>query len=154
MPPLAWSSLPDPALHHLCNCCNHLYPSCVQIYDYIDRHITKLDKDCKAFDAGAPLGRAAGHAAAGHRLASGHLWRGHLSAPNSHLSSWLPAPHCTIIYHPAEIAKERQRLGLPPVEPTVGGGSVDTATGKRKGRKDGGGEQRKLTPEEQYQVGP
>lgn len=23
-----------------------------QIYDYIDRHITKLDKDCKAFDAG------------------------------------------------------------------------------------------------------
>lgn len=24
-----------------------------QIYDYIDRHITKLDKDCKAFDAGA-----------------------------------------------------------------------------------------------------
>ncbi|PRW59158.1 PHD finger ING1-like [Chlorella sorokiniana] len=73
-----------------------------QIYDYIDRHITKLDKDCKAFDA--------------------------------------------------EIAKERQRLGLPPVEPTVGGGSVDTGGGggKRK-RKDGGGEQRKLTPEEQYQ---
>jgi hypothetical protein len=25
-----------------------------QIYDYIDRHITKLDKDCKAFDAGKP----------------------------------------------------------------------------------------------------
>jgi hypothetical protein len=25
---------------------------CLQIYDYIDRHITKLDKDCKAFDAG------------------------------------------------------------------------------------------------------
>lgn len=55
--------------------------------------------------------------------------------------------------HAAEIAKERQRLGLPPVEPTVGGGSVDTGGGggKRK-RKDGGGEQRKLTPEEQYQV--
>ena len=51
----------------------------------------------------------------------------------------------------AEISKERQRLGMPPVEPTIGGGggsgSVDT--GKRK-RKDG--EQRKLTPEEQYQV--
>lgn len=75
-------------------------PHTRQVYDYIDRHITKLDKDCKAFDA--------------------------------------------------EIAKERQRLGLPPVEPTVGSGSVDT--GKRK-RKDGGGEQRKLTPEEQYQVG-
>ncbi len=23
-----------------------------QVYDFIDRHITKLDKDCKAFDAG------------------------------------------------------------------------------------------------------
>ncbi len=61
-----------------------------------------------------------------------------------------PAHPCAV----AEIAKERQRLGLPPVEPTVGGGSVDTGGGggKRK-RKDGAGEQRKLTPEEQYQVG-
>lgn len=73
-----------------------------QVYDFIDRHITKLDKDCKAFDA--------------------------------------------------DIAKERQRLGLPPVEPTVGGGSVDTSGGggKRKGRKEGEAP-RKLTPEEQYQ---
>lgn len=70
-----------------------------QIYDYIDRHITKLDKDCKAFDA--------------------------------------------------DIAKERQRLGLPPVEPTVGGGSVDTSGGGKRKRKEG--ETRKLTPEEQYQ---
>lgn len=54
---------------------------------------------------------------------------------------------------PADIAKERQRLGLPPVEPTVGGGSVDTSGGggKRKGRKEGEAP-RKLTPEEQYQA--
>jgi hypothetical protein len=51
----------------------------------------------------------------------------------------------------AEIAKERQRLGMPPAEPTIGlGGSGGPDSGKRK-RKDG--EQRKLTPEEQYQVG-
>ena len=31
-----------------------------QIYDYIDRHITKLDMDCKAFDAGALLRHGAG----------------------------------------------------------------------------------------------
>jgi hypothetical protein len=71
-----------------------------QIYDYIDRHITKLDKDCKAFDA--------------------------------------------------EIAKERHRLGMPPAEPTIGGAGGGLDLGKRK-RKDG--EQRKLTAEEQYQVG-
>ncbi|EFN57412.1 hypothetical protein CHLNCDRAFT_142851 [Chlorella variabilis] len=81
-----------------------------QIYDYIDRHITKLDKDCKAFDAGT-----------GRRL---------------------PLPSRP------QIAKERQRLGMPPVEPTIGGASSGVDSGKRK-RKDG--EQRKLTPEEQYQ---
>lgn len=27
-------------------------PLPTQVYDFIDRHITKLDKDCKAFDAG------------------------------------------------------------------------------------------------------
>lgn len=71
-----------------------------QIYDYIDRHITKLDKDCHAFDA--------------------------------------------------EIAKERQRLGMPPVEPTIGGASGTVIdVGKRKNKP---GEQRKLTPDEQYQV--
>lgn len=70
-----------------------------QIYDYIDRHITKLDKDCHAFDA--------------------------------------------------EIAKERQRLGMPPVEPTIGGASGTVIdVGKRKNKP---GEQRKLTPDEQYQ---
>ena len=35
----------------------------------------------------------------------------------------------------------------------MGGGSVDTGgNGSKRKRKDGGVEQRKLTPEEQYQV--
>lgn len=39
---------------------------------------------------------------------------------------------------------------MPPAEPTIGGAGASLDLGKRK-RKDG--EQRKLTPEEQYQVG-
>jgi hypothetical protein len=44
---------------------------------------------------------------------------------------------------------------MPPVEPTIGGGGggggLGSADGGKRKRKDG--EQRKLTPEEQYQVG-
>ena len=140
-------------------------PDPPQIYDYIDRHITKLDKDCKAFDAGARWRPGAGcwawvGVAGGQRCSAAgpcSALRRPAAAPARPAVALLPPhrPGLRPAWH-AEIAKERQRLGLPPVEPTVGGGSTDTGAAKRKGRKDGGGgggEARKLTPEEQYQVG-
>lgn len=139
---LAWPAWclewPSPA-----SCLTPLPPP--QIYDYIDRHITKLDKDCKAFDAGT-----------GRRLPLPSRPRVPLltraAAGRQPLSTFLPAlplAPSPSVAPAAEIAKERQRLGMPPVEPTIGGASSGVDSGKRK-RKDG--EQRKLTPEEQYQV--
>lgn len=132
-------------------------PAKRQIYDYIDRHITKLDKDCKAFDAGAVQLGGTGLVGWGAGVRAGLQWwpvRQRLAGTQAACPGANRLCGCHTPCAAAEIAKERQRLGLPPVEPTVGGGSVDTGGGggKRK-RKDGQGEQRKLTPEEQYQVG-
>ena len=125
-------------------CSNHLpLLACRlrQVYDYIDRHITKLDKDCKAFDAGAwgsSSGLAAWHmtAAAAAGLEAAEVVVPHAtsntpcSAPRSPFPS-LPPHHIT------EIGKERQRLGMPPAEPTIGGGSMDTSGGGKRKRKVG-----------------
>jgi hypothetical protein len=70
-----------------------------QIYDFIDGHIRKLDKDLQAFDA--------------------------------------------------DIAKERQRLGLPPAPGTTPGS--EPTEGKRRQRKDGA-PPAPLTDEELYQI--
>lgn len=93
-----------------------------QVYDHIDQHIRRLDKELKAFDAGGRSVGGGGGECCGRRAV---LWKG---STNRRRPPRAPPSSPTNAH--AEIAVERSKLGLPPVE-----GAPAEADAKR-GKKD------------------